>query len=120
MDIKLYDCPNCSTEGVLPTSDFRCPNCKAPLPPEDAPNPHEDMPPQHKDVLLRDDRMAVIGFRSRHKYWLTTEVILLAVTLLASGLAVDMADYFSSDRYWDRRNEYGQILGGMNMGQCNA
>ncbi|MHC4542193.1 MAG: hypothetical protein ACYS74_20810, partial [Planctomycetota bacterium] len=36
MDIRLHNCPHCNTKGVLPTSDFRCPNCKMPLSPEDA------------------------------------------------------------------------------------
>lgn len=27
--IEFYNCPNCSTKGVLPMSDGKCPNCKA-------------------------------------------------------------------------------------------
>lgn len=29
MEIKLYDCPHCLTNGVLPTNDWKCPNCKS-------------------------------------------------------------------------------------------
>lgn len=36
MNIRLYNCPLCLTKGVLPTSDFSCPNCKMPLSLEDA------------------------------------------------------------------------------------
>jgi|GEM_PF-2428788 hypothetical protein len=73
-----------------------------------------------KPVEQADRGHAVPAFRNTHKCWLVTEVVLLAVAFLASGLAVDVADYFSSDWYWQRRNLYGQFLGNVNMGQCNA
>jgi hypothetical protein len=41
VELALQDCPHCGTQGILVTSDNRCPNCK-----------HEIVnPPYHKKVI---------------------------------------------------------------------
>ena len=37
MDLTVHTCSHCGAEGVLPTSDFKCPNCKMSLSREDTP-----------------------------------------------------------------------------------
>lgn len=38
-EVKLYNCPHCHTDGVLPMADMRCPNCKQKI--EQIPNVKE-------------------------------------------------------------------------------
>jgi hypothetical protein len=84
MDLELYDCRHCSTFGVLPTSDGKCPHCRSDLNAEDKQGFHPpDWTPCPTRRSLEEERQG----KTRQRVIVLCVIVPGIMALLASPAA---------------------------------
>ena len=114
MDIRLHTCSHCGTEGVLPTSDFKCPNCKMSLSREDAPGRNDDASangPENEGRemncdgtdVMPDKLVTIATFRT------LIEASAVKDRLEAEGVRAVLADVAAVGMAWHLTSAFGGI-----------